>query len=204
MSLFNSTGTADVVVRALPGVLSDEQRERLVGRGISVGAHVLPGTTLLIGGARGGLLLRRVLGLLGAADGEARDRLDAAALQVGALPPGLEVSGAGPTGDDVVLRVRDDADPAAVWAAATRYTAAATGEPARPRAPGRTRPPTSRRERRLDADGQRARGQVRRDRPPRVLGRRRTRRPRRRRPGGAGGRCRRRRPRRKPPLEGAA
>ncbi|WP_460447342.1 FGGY family carbohydrate kinase, partial [Angustibacter aerolatus] len=73
--LFNSTGTADVVVRALPGVLSDEQRERLVGRGISVGAHVLPGTTLLIGGARGAVLLRRVLRLLGAADGEARDRL---------------------------------------------------------------------------------------------------------------------------------
>src|SRR6185503_3829710 len=37
-----------------------------------------------------------------------------------------ELSGAGPTGNDVVLRVRDDASPAAVWAAATRYTAAET------------------------------------------------------------------------------
>ena len=36
---------------------------------------------------------------------------------------GLEVSGAGPTGDDVVLRLRDDVTPADVWAAATRYTA---------------------------------------------------------------------------------
>jgi hypothetical protein len=45
---------------------------------------------------------------------------------VGPLPAGLELSGAGPTGDDVVLRVRDDACPAAVWAAATRYTAAET------------------------------------------------------------------------------
>ena len=35
----------------------------------------------------------------------------------------LEVSGAGPTGDDVILRVRDGASPAAVWTAATRYTA---------------------------------------------------------------------------------
>jgi sugar (pentulose or hexulose) kinase len=43
--LFNSTGTADVVVRPLPGVLTDEQRERLVGRGVSVGMHVLPETS---------------------------------------------------------------------------------------------------------------------------------------------------------------
>ena len=38
-----------------------------------------------------------------------------------------KVSGAGPTGDDVVLRLRDDVAPAHVWAAATRYTAAETG-----------------------------------------------------------------------------
>jgi sugar (pentulose or hexulose) kinase len=124
--LFNSTGTADVIARSLPGRLTDEQRERLVGQGISVGAHILPDTTLLLGGVRGGLLLRRILGLLGATDGPSRDRLDAAALDVGPLPAGLELSGAGPTGDDVVLRVRDDAGPPAVWAAATRYTAAET------------------------------------------------------------------------------
>jgi hypothetical protein len=47
-------------------------------------------------------------------------------LAVGALPAGLDVSGAGPTGDDVVLRVRDGADPATIWAAATRYTARET------------------------------------------------------------------------------
>jgi sugar (pentulose or hexulose) kinase len=38
----------------------------------------------------------------------------------------LEVSGAGVTGNDVVIRLGDDADPAAIWAAATRYTAAET------------------------------------------------------------------------------
>lgn len=124
--LFNSTGTADVVVRSLPSVLTDEQREHLVGRGISVGMHVLPGISSLIGGVRGGLLLRRVLGLLGVTTAAQRDALDLAALSVGSLPAGLDVSGAGPTGDDVVLRVRDDADPATVWAAATRYTARET------------------------------------------------------------------------------
>ncbi|MDT5001889.1 MAG: hypothetical protein QOK12_3994 [Mycobacterium sp.] len=124
--LFNSTGTADVVVRSLPGVLTDEQREHLVGNGVSVGMHVLPGTSALIGGVRGGLLLRRVLALLGRTTATERDALDCAALAVGSLPAGLEVSGAGPTGDDVVLRVRDGADPATIWAAATRYTARET------------------------------------------------------------------------------
>jgi sugar (pentulose or hexulose) kinase len=124
--LFNSTGTADVVARSLPGVLGDDQREMLVRSGLSAGAHVLPDTTLLLGGVRGGLLLRRVLGALGATGAPQRDRLDRAALAVDVLPGGLEISGAGPTGDDVMLRMRDDVTPAALWAAATRYTAGET------------------------------------------------------------------------------
>jgi sugar (pentulose or hexulose) kinase len=125
--LFNSSGTADVLARSLPGILPDDERERLVRAGLSAGAHVLPGTTLLLGGVRGGLLLRRILGALGATGPAERERLDLAALEVGVLPPGLDVSGAGPTGDDVVLRLRDHVTPAHVWAAATRYTAAETG-----------------------------------------------------------------------------
>jgi sugar (pentulose or hexulose) kinase len=121
--LFNSSGTADVVARSLPGILDDDRRELLVRSGLSAGAHALPATTLLLGGARGGLLLRRVLGALGAAQSPERDRLDRAALAVDELPPGLKVSGAGPTGDDVVLHMRDDVTPADIWAAATRYTA---------------------------------------------------------------------------------
>src|SRR3954454_4705136 len=72
--LFNSSGTADVLARSLPGVLSDDERERLVRAGLSVGAHLLPGTTLMLGGVRGGLLLRRVLGALGAARSPERER----------------------------------------------------------------------------------------------------------------------------------
>jgi sugar (pentulose or hexulose) kinase len=121
--LFNSTGTADVITRSLPGKLTDGQREELVQCGISAGSHILPDTSLLLGGVRGGLLLRRMLTLLCAGDSAARDRLDAAALDLDALPAGLRVAGAGPTGDDVELHFRDDAQPAAVWAAATRYTA---------------------------------------------------------------------------------
>jgi sugar (pentulose or hexulose) kinase len=125
--LFNSSGTADVVARSLQGVLDDDRRELLVRSGLSVGAHVLPETSLVLGGVRGGLLLRRILGALGAVGSPEREQLDRAALDVDELPLGLEVSGAGPTGDDVVLRMRDDVTPAHVWAAATRYTAAATG-----------------------------------------------------------------------------
>jgi sugar (pentulose or hexulose) kinase len=125
--LFNSSGTADVVARSLPGILDDDRRELLVRSGLSAGAHVLPETTLVLGGVRGGLLMRRVLGALGSERSPERDRLDRAALTVGALPPGLEVSGAGRTGDDVVLRMRDDVTPAHIWAAATRYTAAEAG-----------------------------------------------------------------------------
>lgn len=124
--LFNSAGTADVVVRSVPGTLGDSDREKLVGQGVSAGRHVLPSTTSLIGGVRGGLVLRRVLGLLGIRTETQRDELDRAAVAVTDLPPGLEVAGAGPTGDDVVLRVRDDTDPATVWAATTRYTARQT------------------------------------------------------------------------------
>lgn len=126
--LFNSSGTADVVARSLPGTLDDDRRELLVRSGLSVGAHALPATSLLLGGVRGGLLLRRILAALGATGAPERDRLDRAALDVGELPAGLDVAGAGPTGDDVVLRMRDDVEPAHVWAAATRYTAAATAE----------------------------------------------------------------------------
>jgi sugar (pentulose or hexulose) kinase len=121
--LFNSSGTADVLARSIPGPLTDDQRELLVGDGASAGAHVLPDTTLILAGVRGGLVLRRVLDLLGAGSDDRRDELDREALQLRGEPAGLGISGAGPTGDDVVLHVRDGASPAAVWAAAIRYTA---------------------------------------------------------------------------------
>jgi sugar (pentulose or hexulose) kinase len=124
--LFNSSGTADVVARSWPGRLSDEQRRILVYAGWSAGRHVLPDTTLLLAGVRGGLLLRRVLSALGADSPDARAALDRASLAITTLPPGLDVTGAGRTGNDVVIRLQDDVSPAALWAAAARYTAAQT------------------------------------------------------------------------------
>ena len=121
--LFNSSGTADVLARCLPGMLAEPQRQAVVSAGWSIGRHVLPDTSLLLAGVSGGLLLRRVLAALGAESGDARAFLDRASLSVGDLPAGLSVSGDGRTQDDVVLHIGDGATPGSVWAAAVRYTA---------------------------------------------------------------------------------
>jgi sugar (pentulose or hexulose) kinase len=125
--LFNSSGTADVLARCIPGTLTQTQRQAVVSAGWSFGRHVLPDTGLLLAGVSGGLLLRRVLAALGAESEDARAALDRASLSVGQLPVGLSVTGDGRTQDDVVLRIADGATPAAVWTAAVRYTADQTG-----------------------------------------------------------------------------
>ena len=121
--LFNSSGTADVLARCLPGTLAEPQRQAVVSAGWSLGRHVLPDTSLLLAGVSGGLLLRRVLAALGAESADARAALDRASLAIGDLPAGLSVTGDGRTQDDVVLRIQDGVTPAAVWTAAVRYTA---------------------------------------------------------------------------------
>jgi hypothetical protein len=88
---------------------------------------VLPGTSLMLAGVSGGLLLRRVLAALGAEAEPARTALDQASLAVTELPDGLSVAGDGRRQDDVVLRIADGATPAAIWAAAVRYTADQAG-----------------------------------------------------------------------------
>jgi sugar (pentulose or hexulose) kinase len=124
--LFNSSGTADVIARAVPGILDESQRGRIVAARWSAGRHVIPGSTFLLAGVSGGLLLRRVLAALGADDPQAREDLDAASCEVATLPSGLRVEGDGRTDDGVVIRVQDGATPAALWTAAARHTAGLT------------------------------------------------------------------------------
>jgi sugar (pentulose or hexulose) kinase len=121
--LFNSSGTADVLARCLPGTLAEPQRQAVVSAGWSLGRHVLPDTSLLLAGVSGGLLLRRVLAALGAESADARAALDRASLAIGDLPAGLSVRGDGRTQDDVILHLQDGATPASLWTAAVRYTA---------------------------------------------------------------------------------
>ena len=74
--LFNSTGTADVLLRTVPGPLTAAERARLVDAGYSAGAHVLPGHAALIGSVWAGLVLGRVLDLLGRNDVAGKAELD--------------------------------------------------------------------------------------------------------------------------------
>jgi sugar (pentulose or hexulose) kinase len=121
--LFNSCGTADVLARSVPGTPTEPKRQAMVSAGWSIGRHVLPGTSLLLAGVSGGLLLRRVLAALGAESADARAALDLASLSIGDLPAGLSVTGDGRSQADVVLRIMDGVTPPAVWAAAVRYAA---------------------------------------------------------------------------------
>jgi sugar (pentulose or hexulose) kinase len=109
--LYNSMGTAEALVRVLDGTLDGDTRARLAAHGINVGAHLLPGRGVLIADIKTGLLLRRLLQLVGVTDAAGRARLDE---RVGALPdPGaaahvLHVTGA--DNSDGVLSVRVDGD----------------------------------------------------------------------------------------------
>lgn len=115
--LFNSSGTADVLLRSVPRILTDDERDLLVKLGIDAGCHVLPGRSVLIGGIRAGLVLRRVLALLGAEDPEGRDRLDRR-WSPQAPTGAVRVTGAEFSDDGVFVSVKDGASPDAVWSAA--------------------------------------------------------------------------------------
>ena len=123
--VFDSFGTAQVLVRAVAGRTDTTTRELLTTMGIETVQHVLPGRQVLIAGTRSGLLLRRTLDLLGAHRPDARDALDRAAVELLSRraptdgPSGVRVTGAG--NDDGALRVTVDADgtsPADLWVAA--------------------------------------------------------------------------------------
>jgi sugar (pentulose or hexulose) kinase len=124
--LFDSCGTAEALIRALPPPVAAEDVGRLVAAQVTVGWHVLPGQHALLGASRAGLALKRFLDLLGV-DERQRAELDRAAA---AAPPGsgglavrdvfgdraaLEGIGAAPT-------------PALVWRAALEAVAARAAE----------------------------------------------------------------------------
>jgi sugar (pentulose or hexulose) kinase len=82
--LFDSCGTAEALVRAVPPPVAPDHLRRLVAAHVTVGWHVLPGQHALLGASRAGLALQRFLDLLGA-DQLGRAGLDLAAA---AVPPG--------------------------------------------------------------------------------------------------------------------
>jgi sugar (pentulose or hexulose) kinase len=118
--LYDSIGTAEALVRILPQPLPPERRAVLAAAGVNVVRHLLPGRFTMLAGLRTGLVLRRVLNLVGINDEAGRDALDAAVLALpGNIDPALVVDGALNTESSMTVRVdTDDVSPAALFAAA--------------------------------------------------------------------------------------
>ncbi|WP_375000790.1 hypothetical protein [Aeromicrobium sp. CTD01-1L150] len=124
--LYASMGTAEALVRVLEHPLDPEARDRLAARGVDVVPHVLPERAVMLAGTRTGLLLRRVLQLVGVHDADGRAALDDAVMALSAVPDGLSVHGA--ANDDGALSVRADTDglsPAALFTATLEHSSAA-------------------------------------------------------------------------------
>ena len=121
--LYDSMGTAEALVRVLAEPLPAERRAALAAAGVNVVRHLLPGRSTMLAGTRGGLVLRRVLSMVGIGDDAGRDALDAAVM---ALPvtagDAIEVTGALNTSSTLSVRVDDDdVSPAQLFAAALTH-----------------------------------------------------------------------------------
>ena len=123
-SAMDSIGTAEAFVVASRHVPDPAAVLALTDGGISVHPHVVKGTTALLCGMRTGLVLKRVLCLLGA-EGEAeRARLDRAALDLGiGSASDILVSGFAMSDSDVVVHLGSDSPtPVKVWRAALDHS----------------------------------------------------------------------------------
>lgn len=126
--VFDSFGTAEALVRTVPGLLPAAARERLAGHGIDAVPHVLPGRQVLLGGTKAGLVLRRTLRMLGADDrGDRRRELDEAAEAHRPDFDGAGITVAGAENREQSLRIEitsDEITPAAWWLATLEHTSA--------------------------------------------------------------------------------
>jgi sugar (pentulose or hexulose) kinase len=119
--LFDSCGTAEALIRAVPPPVAAEDVGRLIAAHVTVGWHVLPDRHALLGSSRAGLALRRFLALLGV-DEQAREALDRAAAAVPPGSGGLTVRDV--FGDRSALEgIGADPSPALVWRAALEAVA---------------------------------------------------------------------------------
>ena len=119
--LFNSAGTADVIFRSVPGTLTDEQRLALTTLGVSAGRHALQGNTSMIGGSRGGLVLRRALDLLGARRGPRMHEIDDAWNAERPFHDVIDMTQYKSISNDLQITLTGDAGPNELWAAALDY-----------------------------------------------------------------------------------
>ncbi|MER5389332.1 FGGY family carbohydrate kinase [Saccharopolyspora sp. NPDC002686] len=109
----DSCGSAEALVRAVPVPLAQAAVSELAAAGITVGWHVLPDRWCLLGATQGGLLMRRVLDLLGCA-WEDLSTMDAAASAF--EPTGIAVSDS-IAGRVDITGIGDHASPGQLWRA---------------------------------------------------------------------------------------
>lgn len=122
--LFDSCGTAEAIIRITGRRFSPEERVRFSGENITQGAHVIPGRQVLLGGTRGGLLLRRTLALLGAEEPQARAALEREC-PTGDVELPVRVEGGRMADQGMIVHVEaDGVSPALAWRAALDTVAA--------------------------------------------------------------------------------
>ena len=121
--LLDSCGTAEALVRTVPGPVPDAAVRRLAAAGVTVGHHVLPGRLALLGDTRGGLLLQNVQSLL-EFDSSQLASLDAQAMRhrSGTLKAALN-----PDGTVVLSGIGRGGGRAQAWYAALEAGAALVG-----------------------------------------------------------------------------
>ena len=119
--LFNSCGTADVLVRSVPWVIDADSRAQLVAGGLSVGRHALGGYTAVLGATRFGLVMERVMAMLGVHDHAQRARLVDAWRNEGSGNDVVSVSEPGGWANEVRVSLHDACTPDQVVAAAIDY-----------------------------------------------------------------------------------
>ena len=118
-SAMDSFGTAEAFLVASGHVPAPDVVAGLSGHGVSVYPHVVHGTTGLLAGMRTGLVLKRVLRLLGADDEDGRTRVDRESLAHRGERSDIHVSGFAMRDHDVVVTLRGDSPtPGRVWRAA--------------------------------------------------------------------------------------
>lgn len=123
-TVLDSFGTAEAFVGAAAQLPSPEQVSRLVELGLTVYPHVIRGVTALLAGTKSGVVLGRVLRLLGASTPDGRADLDQAAFNrlkkpAGDLTSSITVNGTRMSDHTVTIVLDDDCcSPEELWVAA--------------------------------------------------------------------------------------
>ena len=125
-SAMDSFGTAEAFLVASAHVPEPDAVRELTTHGVSVYPHVVHGTTGLLAGMRTGLVLKRVLRLLGADDEDGRTRVDRESLaHRGGRGADIGITGFSMSDHDVTLHLRSDSPtPGKVWRAALDHSTA--------------------------------------------------------------------------------